>query len=160
MPKAIDRRVIDAAKKAYLDRKSKPSLNALASEFGVSAATLKNVAAKEKWTDLRAAADMAQESGKVEGAKAATRQRPRVDDLQVLNDAIADLSAEIATIEAKSKEGCASSVAALLKAKRELYPPDADGLAEMAVKLGITPADFIRSLKSKWAEQDPSHQSA
>jgi hypothetical protein len=160
MPKAIDRRVIDAAKKAYLGRKSKPSLNVLAEEFGVSVATLKNVAAKEKWTDLRNAADLAQESGKVEGAKAVTRQRPRVDDLQILNDAIADLSAEVAAVEAKSKEGCASAVATLLKTKRELYPPDADGLAEMAVKLGITPADFIRSLKHKWAEQDPSQQSA
>ena len=160
MPKAIDRRVIDAAKKAYLTRKSKPGLKEIASEFGVSESTLKSICSKEKWTELRKAADTAQDVGRVEGAKAVVRQRPKVDDLTYLDNAIADIGAEVAAIEAKSKEGCAGALAALIKTKRELYPPNAEELAELAVKLGITPADFIRALKTKWAEHDPSQQTA
>lgn len=160
MPKKIDQRTFEAVKAAYLKSGSKPDRQKLSAQFKVSMSTLNNWAAEGKWEDQRMAAVLSREAGKVEGAKAAVRQRPQVDDLQILNDAIADLSAEVAAVEAKSKEGCASAVATLLKTKRELYPPDADGLAEMAVKLGITPADFIRSLKNKWAEQDPSQQTA
>jgi hypothetical protein len=160
MPKAIDRKLIDAIKRAYLDRKSKPTLKDLAVEFGVGLATLKNISSKEKWAELRKAASVAQNTGAVEAAKTVTRQRPKVDDLTHLDNAIADVSAEVAAIEAKSKEGCANALAALLKTKRDLYPPNAEELAEMAVKLGITPADFIRALKLKWADQDPSQQTA
>lgn len=160
MPKKIDQRTFEAVKTAYLKSGSKPDRQKLADQFNISMSTLNNWAAGGKWEDQRTAAAISREAGKIEGAKAATRSRPRMDDLEALNNAIADLGAEVAAIEAKSKEGCASAFATLLKTKRELYPPDADGLAEMAVKLGITPADFIRSLKNKWADQDPSQQSA
>ena len=160
MPKKIDPRTFEAVKAAYLKGGSKPDRQKIADQFKISMSTLNNWAAEGKWETLRITAATHHESGKVEGAKAATRQRPRVDDLEALNNAIADISAEISAIEAKSKEGCANAMANLLKAKRELYPPDADGLAEMAVKLGITPAEFIRALKTKWADQDPSQQTA
>jgi hypothetical protein len=160
MAKKIDDRTFEAVKSAYLECGSKPDRPRLAAQFKIGLSTLNNWAAEGKWEDLRTAKVVSRESGRIEGAKAATRQRPKVDDLTHLDNAIADVSAEVAAIEAKSKEGCANALASLIKAKRELYPPNAEELAEMAVKLGITPADFIRALKLKWADQDPSHQSA
>jgi hypothetical protein len=160
MPKKIDDRTFEAVKKAYLESKVKPDRQKLADKFCVGLSTLNNWAAAGKWESLRESAVSSRAEGKVEGAKVATRSRGAVDDFELLNNAIADISAEIAAIEAKSKEGCANAMANLLKAKRELYPPNAEELAEMAVKLGITPADFIRALKTKWAEHDPSQQTA
>ena len=158
MPKPLDSKLIQAMERAYLDRVPRPSLNTLSSEFGVGFSTVKRLSSEGKWKDRRDAKDASAVEGIAKGAIAATRTRPRVDDFDVLNDAIADLSGSVAAIEAKSKEGCASALAKLLQAKRELYPPDADGLAEMAVKLGITPNDFLEALRSKWSGelQQPS----
>lgn len=160
MPKALDRKLIDAIKKAYLGRKSRPTLKELATEFSVGLSTLKIISAEEKWAELRKTAQVAQELGAVQGAKSATRQRSKLDDLVLLNEGIADLSAEIAAIEAKSKEGCATAMANLIKVKRELFPPTAEDLAEMAVNLGITPSDFLTALQRRWAKQELQPQQA
>ena len=154
MPKALDKKLIEAIRKAYLGRRSRPTLKELATEFSVGLSTLKLISADEKWAELRKTAQMAQEAGSVEGAKAATRQRPKLDDLTLLDNGIADLSAEVAAVEAKSKEGCATAMANLIKVKRELFPPTAEELAEMAVSLGITPSDFLTALQRRWAKQE------
>jgi hypothetical protein len=39
-------------------------------------------------------------------------------------------------------------LASLLRAKRELYPPDAEELAEIAFRKGITPDDFLQAIES------------
>lgn len=160
MPKALDRKLIDAIKKAYLGRKSRPTLKELATEFSVGLSTLKIISSEEKWAELRKTAQVAQELGAVQGAKSATRQRSKLDDLVLLNEGIADLSAEIAAVEAKSKEGCATAMANLIKVKRELFPPTAEDLAEMAVSLGITPSDFLTALQRRWAKQELQPQQA
>ena len=154
MPKKIDDRTFEAVKDAYLECDSKPDRPRLARQFKIGLSTLNNWAAENKWEDLRSAKVAAREIGRVEGSKAAIRQRPKVDDLELMNNAIADLGAEVAVVEAKSKEGCATAMAALIKAKRELYPPDAEELAAMAVSLGITPSDFLTALQRRWAKQE------
>jgi hypothetical protein len=59
-------------------------------------------------------------------------------------------------MKANSKEGCASALASLLRAKRELYPPDADELAEIAFRRGITPDDFIQAIESRERQDEHS----
>ena len=146
MPRALDPRLIEAAKKAYLTRSTKPSLKAIAAEFKISLSSLKMLSSKGKWAELRKSTA----TGVKHGAIAATCTRSKANDLDVLENAIAIMAANVASTEARSKEGCASALGSLLKAKRELYPPTADGLAEMAVGLGITPADFLAALKTRW----------
>ena len=158
MPKALDKRIITAIKKAYLERNPRPTLKALADEFGVGRSTVNALSCKGKWAAQRDAKDAATATGKAQGAIVATRARPKLNDIDLLNNAIADISAEVAAIEAKSKEGCATALANLLKAKRELYPPDAEGLAELAVKLDISPNDFLEALRAKWSGE-LQHQS-
>lgn len=152
MPKAIDDKLIEAMKRAYM-KASRPNLREIASDFDVSYSKVTKLAAD--WKREKAA----KEVGLLEGAKIQARSR-KVDDLTALESAIADISAEVSAIEARSKEGCATALANLLKAKRELFPPDAEALAEMAVRLDIKPADFIRALKAKWEEHDQQQQSA
>jgi len=159
MARTLGDKLIQTIKNAYINRNPKPSLKSLATEFDVGLSTLKKLSSEQSWPELRTAKDTSRAVGKVEGAKAVTRSR-KVNDFDALNNAIADISAEVATIDAKSKEGCATALANLLKAKRELYPPNADELAEIAVKLEITPADFIRALKTKWQENEQQQQSA
>lgn len=53
MPKAIDQKVLVAARQAYLERLPKPSLREVAQEFSVSAAKICMESRKEKWSDLR-----------------------------------------------------------------------------------------------------------
>jgi len=149
MPKAIDSKLIGAIERAYLDRSPKPSLRALATEFGIGLSTVKALSSDRNWTAQREQ----KEQGKVEGGKDVNRRRG-IDGYQAIKDAIADISAEVSTVDAKSKEGCASALVSLLKAERELFPPTAEELAEMAVKLDITPADFIRAMKLKWQEKE------
>ena len=146
MPKTIDPRLIEAAKKAYLTRNPRPTLKAIAAEFAIGLSTLKALSSKGKWAEIR----KSKAAGAKQGAIAVATARAKVSDLDVLENAIAIMAANVATTEARSKEGCASALGSLLKAKRELYPPTADGLAEMAVGLGITPADFLAALKSRW----------
>lgn len=153
MAKKIDERTFEAVKAAYLECDSKPDRPRLARKFKIGLSTLNNWAAENKWEELRASTAQSRSVGRVEGAKAAVRQRPKVDDLTLLNDGIADLSAEIASIDAKSKEGCATAMASLIKIKRELFPPTAEDLAEMAVSLGITPSDFLTALQRRWQKQ-------
>jgi hypothetical protein len=159
MPRALDNKLIAAIEKAYLDREARPSLKELADEFGIGLSTLKGISSKEGWAARRDAAEAAKIEGRVEGAKAVLRPRG-VDGLTAIRNAITDISAEVSTIEAKSKEGCATALVNLLKAERELFPPNAEELAELAVRLDISPADFLRALKAKWADAEQQQKSA
>lgn len=154
MPKAIDRRLLDTIKNAYMNRSPKPTLNALAKEFGVSGTKVRVLASEEKWSDIRKAKDQSTAVGAIAGAKAAVRASKKVDPYDALMAAIADISAEVSAVEAKSKEGCANALGNLLKVQRELYPPSVEELAEIAVKLNISPADFLRAIKDKWQEKE------
>ena len=155
MPKAIDSKLIEAIKKAYLTRQSKPSLASLAKEFGVGETKVKHSAREGQWTALRDAQKTANAAGRVEGAKAIVRASSnKIDAMEALNTVIADIAAEATSVEAKSKEGCANALANLLKTQRELYPPDVDELAEIAVRLGITPNDFLSAIQKRWAEKE------
>ena len=155
MPKAIDIRVLSAIKKAYLERNPRPTYAKLASEFQVSKAKIADVASKEKWVGLRDAKESAKAAGHVEGAKALIRaSTKKVDAMDALNIVLADIVAEVTSVEAKSKEGCANAFVNLIKVQRELFPPDVDELAEIAVRLGITPNDFLAAIQKRWAEKE------
>jgi hypothetical protein len=72
-----------------------------------------------------------------------------VDDIDALDRAIARVSEARASMEAKSLEGCVNALVALLRAKRELFPPDTEELAAIAFRHGITPEDFVQALNAR-----------
>ena len=162
MPKPLDPRIIQAMEKAYLDRVPRPGLNAIADEFQVGRSTVKKLSTEREWSKKRDKKDAENADANAMGAIATATHLPKVDEMQALDNAIAILNTSIFRSQPKTLEGCASALGKLIQTKREMYPPDADGLAEMAVKLGISPNDFLEALRSKWAgelQQQPSESS-
>ena len=69
--------------------------------------------------------------------------------MDLLNFAIADIARATLTTKASSKEAGYNAVATLLKLQRELQPPTADDLAEIAVRHGLKPGDFIKVIRDR-----------
>lgn len=157
MPKRIDSTVWDAIKSAFLRRNPKPSYKTLSNEFGVSQSSIERKASAENWQADRETTSQIKESQRVQSAlKMSAGSGRKVDDLEALEGFMADLYYDGLTVDIKSREGCANAITNLIKAKRELFPPDADELAEMAFKLNIKPNDFIEALKRRWEESIPA----
>lgn len=146
MPKKIDWEPI---KRAYLV--SGKSLEAIAQEFGVSVRSIETKSADQDWAKSREQA----------APKPANKPRPTaknvgaIDEISVLETAIADLSAGIADGETpiKSKESAATALVRLLEYREKLMPKSAATLAERAIELGITPELFLEELRQAWAAQ-------
>ena len=160
MPKAIDSTVWSAIKSAYLNRNEKPRLKDLSREFGVSTGAVSTRRKSENWDKLRDDAQANIRAERIQSArKAFVSAGQSLDDLTILEATIADMYFEMSATVANSKEGCANAVTSLIKAKRELFPPSADELAEMAFKLNIRPQDFIDALTRRWEEAMSAAQS-
>jgi hypothetical protein len=149
MPKAIDTRLLDVIERAYLTRPSRPTLESLSKEFGVSLAKLKQMSRDRNWAVKRDTMSI----GELQGAKKAAlalQDKGKINDLNVLNQVISLLLGSATITEPRSQEGCANALANLIKTKRELFPPDVDALAEIAVAQGITATDFLEALTRRW----------
>ncbi len=147
MPKKIDWEPI---KRAYLA--SGESYAAIATRFDVSERAVEKRASEEGWA--RSRTEIHAE------VRPAPKPRPipargTVDEISVLENAIADLSAGIADGETpiKSKEAAATALVRLLEYREKLMPPTAADLAERAIALGISPEQFIEELRQAWAAQ-------
>ena len=154
MAKRIDDTVWKAIENAFLRRDRKPTYGQLAEEFGVSKRSIENKARERNWQEARAMVDYGGEAGEERALKRISESETRqpVDPIKAMRGLITDIYHEAIATEAKTKEGCVNAFVNLLKAQRELYPPNADDLAEMAVQLDITPDEFMEALKRRWAQ--------
>lgn len=155
MPKRISEEIWEEIKAKYLRDNAKPKeLSAL---FGVSVRSIEQRAANESWANQRKAraliaVGVSPDRAAVAAATAAGESGESV--FATMSRAIGLLAAEAETIPGKSKEGCYNAMTNMIKAHRELFPPDAEGLAKIAADLGIRPADFIRALQKEWNDRD------
>ena len=69
--------------------------------------------------------------------------------MDLLNFAIADIARATLTTPCTSKESGYQALATLLRVQRELNPPTADDLAEIAVRHGLKPGDFIKVIRDR-----------
>lgn len=153
----------EAIKQLYLT--SSESMADLAERFGLSKRAIEKKASEEGWAALRKA-------GKISAVKVSPKKsespkthrqpiqpnRSRqhssvIDELEVLETAIATLSGAIEGAEVKSLEGAASSLAKLLELRRKFAPPTAAALAEQVLALGISPTEFVQELKDQWSQK-------
>lgn len=152
MPKKIDWEPI---KQAYIN--SDESLASLALRFGVSKRALEGEAAAQSWKALKDAKKLASPPVKTQKNIARSgisrRTASNVDEVEILETAIADMSAALVVAETKSKEGCASALAKLLELRRKLVPTTAEEIADQCMALGISPEDFIEALRQQWQER-------
>ncbi len=150
MPKKIDWEPI---KRAYLA--SGESYATIASRFNVSERAVEKRASDEGWARSR------EEIHAEIKPKPANKPRPTVkgsgaiDEISVVENAIADLSTGIADADTpiKSKEAAAAALVRLLEYREKLLPTTAADLAGRAIELGITPEQFIEELRQAWQNQ-------
>lgn len=162
MPKPIDPKLWEEARSAYAS--STDSYAAIALRFGISKRAVEKKGAEEGWEALRSAAKIAASPQsksnppfKGEPRKAiahqhsAARGGTKIDELQILEDAIERLSLEIQITPIKSAEAGATAIARLLEVRRGFLPPTtAEEIADLCHQLDISPKDFIRALNEKW----------
>lgn len=151
MPKQISEEVWGHIKAGYLHQGCK--IEDLSARFNVSVRSIKQKAKDENWSSQRKTRALIAVGVPADRAAAAAGEE--VESMSAtLSKAIGLLAVEAETIPGKSKEGCYNAMTNMVKAHRELFPPDAEGLAKIAAELGIRPADFIRALQKEWSDRD------
>lgn len=145
MPKRIEWEPI---KRAYLV--SGKSLEAIAAEFGVSLRSVETRSAEEQWAKCR---DRLAPKKSEDKPRRPRRQSTGVDELEVVDAAIADLSADLTDSPIRSKESAATALVRLLEYREKLVPMTAADLAARAIELGISPEKFVEELREQWAAQ-------
>ncbi|WP_137455019.1 hypothetical protein [Halomicronema hongdechloris] len=74
-------------------------------------------------------------------------------DRERIQQAIRVLRAQLPIAPVRSVESAAVAMAQLMRLERELYPHNADEVAELAVRYGVDPGEFIQVLQEKWHEK-------
>lgn len=150
MPKKIDWAEI---KKAYLE--DGESYASLALRFNVGKSTIEARASSEGWAALKKGGVSRVNQGDTPKPQIRTRMPSTqgIDEIEIIEDAIAKMSADLHVAEPKSAEGAANAIAKLIELHNRLTPKTAADLADMAIELGISPKDFVRALSDKWQER-------
>lgn len=154
MPKPLDSKLIEAIERAYLTRKDRPSIAVLAKEFGVSQTSIKTLCRKRGWARRRDEQSIDMGIGAKAAAAVLNAPAPKVNDLDVLNQAIAMMLGSATATEPKSQEGCVNALNSLIKTKRELFPLDIEAIADLAIAQGFGPAEFLEALRRRWDAQN------
>lgn len=154
MPKPIDPKIKAAAEKAYLS--SSATLAEIATQFGISDRIVEKWAAEDNWKLKRQGIrEKVVEFARPEPRPARVPRRSEsIDELEVIEGAIAELSATLASGETPSQSlgGIAGGLAKLIELRRKLKPATAAELAEQVIALGIEPKEFVAELKRLWAQ--------
>lgn len=142
-------------------------IQSIADALGVSRRTVERWAIEDPeddWRNLRQNNDNVVQIAAVANinraqaqAKTVTRSKRRADEfdaLEMVDDAIAVLSAALhGEVDPRAIGGIANSLRGLLEYRRKLCPPTAAEMVEQIVALGIPPAEFVREWKEVWGEQ-------
>lgn len=157
MPKPIDPERWQQAKQAYVC--GGESLEAIATQFGISKRAIEKKASEEGWAALRKAKAIPKPpthsptpSTKSFNPKP-TRRAADIDELEIIELAINDVSTGLAlaaTEDLRSLGGCATGLCKLIELRRKLSPPTAAELADQVLALGIDPKEFALELKRLW----------
>lgn len=166
MPKRID---WEAIEQAYLN--SSDTLEQVAAQFGVSERAIKGKASEGKWVARRKARNVipigeAKSKTPPPNAEPAptyrpvrVRQRGEIDELEIVEGAIVSLDLLLSGMSSAGEErpidtrGIGTTAGALVKLleyRRKIQPKTAAEVADMAIALGIPPAEFVQELKRAW----------
>ncbi|MCC5644761.1 hypothetical protein LC607_17815 [Nostoc sp. CHAB 5824] len=168
----IDSKTWDKAKNDYIA--GTESLAAIAMRFGISKRAVEKRASDEGWAALRQA-----QSGQppktirtptpappapsslsrrrqphrqsLMGETPKTALAQEMDEVEIINDAIASLSGILSggMEDTRGIGGIATGLCRLIELRNKLVPKTAADLADMAIALGISPAEFIRALNDQ-----------
>jgi hypothetical protein len=158
MPQKIDPKIQAAVKIAYTQSKlsSTAAVKAIGKEFKISDRKIWQWIKDEGWENDRSIERLnnpPEPPPKVEKVIAAYRPAPReagpINQLEIVERAIGDLTAEMAGQEfARDKAQIANALKGMLQYHAVLKPKTAKELALQVVELGIPPAEFVAELKA------------
>lgn len=158
MSSPIDPKTWNKAKDAYVA--GTESLAAIALKFGISKRAVEKRASDEGWAALRQAQQGVQPKTTVRATPAPLPPRPRhqpqgLDEVEIIDTAIASLSAILSggMEDTRGIGGIATGLCRLIELRNKLVPKTAADLADMAISLDISPADFIRALNDQWQKK-------
>lgn len=146
MPKKIDWEPI---KRAYFV--TGDSYAAIAARFDVSERAIEKRASEEGWARSRAEIHAEPAPKPVSKPRQAVKGANAIDE--IIENAIADLSADLVDAPIKSKESAVTALVRLLEYREKINPTTATDLAERAISLGISPEQFLEELRQAWAAQ-------
>ncbi len=156
MPKEIDDKVWEEIKTAYLA--GGETYASLALRFGIGKSTIEAKAACDKWKDLKKAKAITPPPVVTTSTPLYSRPRRQpqeLDEVEIINDAIASLSAIISSgmEDTRGIGGIATGLCRLIELRNKLVPKTAADLADMAIALDISPTEFISALRDKWQKK-------
>ncbi len=133
---------------------------AIASHLGVSTRTVERWASAGGWGGLKQSKVISisrkSDTSSSDGSTAPPRRERAgvsrdIDELTVVNGAIADLSAALSAVEdERALGGLAGGLVRLLEYRRKTNPPTVGELADQLIALGIDPTDFVMELRRRW----------
>lgn len=97
-----------------------------------------------------------------EPARVRRRDRGTIDELEIIENAIVNLdlllsgmssTGEERSIDTRGIGTTAGALVKLLEYRRKIQPPTAAELAEQAIALGMSPAEFARELRQAWEKR-------
>lgn len=157
MPKPIDPKIRSAAERAYLS--GDETLAEIARQFSVGDRTVEKWSVEDNWELKRQrirdkVVEFARPEPRPAPVRVPTSRSSDIDELAVVEMAIADLSAAMTSEQtsAQSLGGIAGGIARLIELRRKLRPATAAELAAQVIELGIEPKEFVAELKRLWAQ--------
>ena len=147
MPKIIDWEEI----RKYWQQTGASS-SAIASQFGVSKRSVDDRIPQWRTTEKPTSNVVQLQPKPVQNKRVNFRHREMegINDVEIIESAIADLHATLPGAEDKSKGGIAGAIARLIELKRKLIPETVADLVERAIELDIGPEEFLAELKNAW----------
>ncbi len=158
MSSPIDPKTWIKAKDAYVN--GTESLAAIAMRFGISKRAVEKRASDEGWAALRQSQNGVQPKTTVRSSTPtpyspfSNRHRDELQELnevEIIDSAITSLSKILAGggEDTRGIGGIATGLCRLIELRNKLVPKTAADLADMAIALGISPAEFIRALNDQ-----------
>lgn len=153
MPRKIDDRIRKLAGDTYA--KTDLTLSQIAKKFKVSDRTVQTWSSEDTWELQRSAHQAMNKPQNI--LEFAPRENPRSirrahpeDTLEILNDAISTLYADLGASTGKDAAAIANSLKGLLEYRRKIKPPTVADLVELAIELNVGPDEFLTELRNAW----------
>jgi hypothetical protein len=165
-----DKTIQDKAKEAFL---AGETIAAIATRFEMSRRQIERWAKAGNWREAKEAlgktnvVPMQKPKAVVQTTAPPMRSKRKaseIDELQIVELAIADLSAAMYAasnssddngkgIDVRALGGLAGGLVRLLEYRRKICPPTAAELAELAIAIGYSPETFMQALHEAWRRQ-------
>ncbi len=155
MPAPTDPNLKAAIEQAYINSKLSPKELSEKFDGAVSDRTIERWAKDGGWEAKRTAAKVINlDTNRTprENPRSIRRAHPE-NTLEILNDAIATLYADLGSSVGKDAAAIANSLKGLLEYREKLQPPTASDLVKRAIELGYTPDTFMQALRDEWQRQ-------